>query len=180
MDPPLWACVQGKVARRIEGNDRVVYVTPASVHAMGAKFLFAVLHLLALAIGLAAVYARWRALRRVKDQHDTEAVLHADSWYGLAALLWVGTGVMRAFGGLEKGTEHYMGNPWFLAKMALFLIVLGLELKPMSTFMTWRALRGKKTPMDLSGTSTLATLTILQLPLLALMVFFAAAMARGL
>ena len=54
------------------------------------------------AIGLAAVYARWRALRRVKDQHDTEAVLHADSWYGLAALLWVGTGVMRAFGGLEE------------------------------------------------------------------------------
>ncbi|MBL7951477.1 MAG: DUF2214 family protein [Flavobacteriales bacterium] len=147
---------------------------------MTTKYLFAVFHLLGLAIGLAAVYARWRALRQAKEQKDIAAVLHADSWYGLAALIWIGTGLMRAFGGLEKGTAHYLGDHWFIGKMTLFLIVLCLEIKPMSTFMGWRAARGKTTPIDLSGTGTLATLTLLQLPLLVLMVFMAAAMARGL
>lgn len=147
---------------------------------MTTKYLFAVFHLLGLAIGLAAVYARWRALRAAKEQADTTAVLHADSWYGLAALIWIGTGLMRAFGGLEKGTAYYLESHWFIGKMTLFLIVLSLEIKPMATFMGWRAARGKKTPIDLSNTRTLATLTILQLPLLLLMVFMAAAMARGL
>lgn len=146
---------------------------------MTTKYLFAVSHLLGLAIGLAAVYARWRALRAAKEQSDVPAILHADSWYGLAALIWVGTGLMRAFGGLEKGTEHYLGNHWFIGKMTLFLTVLCLEIKPMATFMGWRAARGKSSPIDLSMTRTLATLTILQLPLLVLMVFMAAAMARG-
>ena len=147
---------------------------------MTTKYLFAVFHLLGLAIGLAAVYARWRALRHTKTEADIPAVLEADSWYGLAALIWIGTGLMRAFGGLEKGTEHYLGDHWFLGKMTLFLIVLCLEIKPMATFMGWRAARGRKAPVDLSGTRTLATLTLLQLPLLVLMVFMAAAMARGL
>ena len=147
---------------------------------MTTKYFFAVFHLLGLAIGLAAVYARWRALRNAKEQGDIADVLHADSWYGLAALIWIGTGLLRAFGGMEKGTDHYLANHWFLGKMGLFLIVLCLEIKPMGTFMAWRAARGKKTPIDLSKTGTLATLTILQLPLLVLMVFMAAAMARGL
>lgn len=150
-----------------------------STDQMTTKYLFAVLHLLGLAIGLAAVYSRWRALRAAEQQADIAAVLHADSWYGLAALIWLGTGLMRAFGGLEKGTDHYLGNHWFIGKMTLFLIVLCLEIKPMATFMGWRAARQKGSTIDLTGTRTLATLTIAQLPLLVLMVFMAAAMARG-
>lgn len=147
---------------------------------MTTNYLFAVFHLLGLAIGLAAVYARWRALRVATDQSHTAAVLHADNWYGLAALIWVGTGLMRAFGGLEKGTEHYLGNHWFLGKMAVFLFVLCLEIKPMATFVGWRTARRKNEPVDLGPSRILATLTILQLPLLVIMVFMAAAMARGL
>ncbi len=147
---------------------------------MTTKYLFAVFHLLGLAIGLAAVYARWRALRRTSTQADVGNVLHADSWYGLAALIWIGTGLMRAFGGLEKGTDHYLHDHWFIGKMTLFLLVLALEIKPMATFMGWRASRQKGKEVDLKGTRLLATLTIWQLPLLLLMVFMAAAMARGL
>ena len=74
---------------------------------MTARYIFAVLHLLALAIGIAAVHGRWRALQKVKGTADLAAVFHADNWYGIAVIIWLVTGLTRAFAGLEKGTEYY-------------------------------------------------------------------------
>ncbi|HRF81974.1 MAG TPA: DUF2214 family protein, partial [Flavobacteriales bacterium] len=75
---------------------------------MALRVTFAVLHLFALSIGIAAVYARWRGLRALRGPEGLAAVFHADNWYGLAAMLWIGTGLVRAFGGLEKGTAYYL------------------------------------------------------------------------
>ena len=77
---------------------------------MTIRYIFAVLHLIALSIGIAAVYGRWRALRKVKSTADLGAVFHADNWYGVAAILWVVTGLLRAYGGLEKGSAYYLEN----------------------------------------------------------------------
>lgn len=98
---------------------------------MDLRLLLAFLHLMALAIGLAAVYARGRALRGLRSDAMLPGVFHADNWYGVAAVLWVGTGLWRAFGGVEKGTEHYLENHWFMGKLALFGVVFILELWPM-------------------------------------------------
>src|SRR5215467_14209361 len=89
------------------------------------------LHLLALAIGLPAVFLRGRALKGRLDADGLRRLFAADSAWGLAALLWVATGLLRAFGGLEKGTEFYLRSPLFWTKMALFLVVLVLEVQPM-------------------------------------------------
>lgn len=144
------------------------------------RFLLAVLHLLALAIGIAAVYGRARALSRVRSATDLPAVFLADNWYGIAALLWLGTGLWRAFGGLEKGTDYYLGSHWFVGKLGLFGIVLFLELLPMTTLIRWRMALKKSQPIALERSVLLARLTWLQVPLLLLMVVMAAAMARGL
>lgn len=144
------------------------------------RFLLAVVHLFALAIGIAAVYARGRALRRTRSADNLPAVFLADNWYGIAALLWIATGLWRAFGGVEKGTDYYLGSHWFVGKLTLFGIVLLLELKPMTTLIRWRMALRKSTAVDTSGTPLLARLTFMQLPLLLLMVVMAAAMARGL
>jgi putative membrane protein len=147
---------------------------------MSLRYTLAVLHLLPLAIGLAALYARGRALRRLQAPAELPAVFLPDNWYGVAALLWVGTGLWRAFGGLEKGTEHYLQDHWFLGKMGLFGLVFLLELLPMVWLVRWRMdLRKGRTP-DLSKATLLARLSFAQLPLLVLMVAMAAAMARGL
>lgn len=146
---------------------------------MTLRYLLATFHLLILAIGIAAVYARWRALRSVNSTDGTGSVFHADNWYGVAAIGWVVTGLWRAFGGLEKGTDHYLENHWFIGKMGLFALVFLLELHPMITLIRWRRSIKRGGSLDLTSAPLLARLTALQLPLLVLMVFMATALARG-
>ena len=146
---------------------------------MTLRYLFAAFHLIALAIGIAAVHGRWRALKRVKSTTDLADVFHADNWYGIAVLVWVGTGLVRAFGGLEKGTAHYVENTWFLWKMGLFCLVFLLELYPIILLIKWRRSLKRGGAIDLGRAPVLAWLTLLEIPLLLAMVFLATAMARG-
>ena len=89
--------------------------------------IFASAHYLALGIGLGSIFMRGRYLRSLRLRQDLNTDLRrlfaADNFWGLAALLWIGTGLMRAFGGLEKGTSYYLHNPMFWVKMALFGLV---------------------------------------------------------
>lgn len=144
-----------------------------------ARFLLAVLHLLALAIGIAAVYARGRALRRITTAADLPDAFHADNWYGVAALIWIGTGLWRAFGSVEKGSAYYLESHWFIGKMGLFALVLVLELIPMITLIRWRRAYERNTAMALERAPMLGNLSYAQLPVLLLMVLMASAMARG-
>jgi putative membrane protein len=96
------------------------------------------LHVLALAIGLPSVWWRGRALKGRLGAEGLRQLFVADSLWGIAALLWIVTGLLRAFGGLEKGTEFYLHSPLFWVKMALFACVLTLEIWPMLTFIRWR------------------------------------------
>ena len=146
---------------------------------MALKYLLAVAHLLALGIGLGAVWGRWRALRSLKDAGGLPAVFHADNWYGLAAGLWVATGLWRAFGGLEKPTEYYLESHTFLTKLGLFGLVFALEVWPMVVLVRWRRQLKRGEAPDLGRAPLLARLTLAELPLLVGMVFLAVAMARG-
>jgi len=144
------------------------------------RWLVASVHLLALGIGFGAVYARARALRAARFTADLRAVFLADNLWAIAGVLWLGTGLWRAFGGLERGTAYYLQNPLFHAKMGLFVLILLLELSPMVTLMRWRrAVRRSATP-DLARASRLARVSSVQLVLLVAVLFLATAIARGL
>jgi len=68
--------------------------------------LFSALHLLALGIGLGAIGWRARSLRAlVADPRAVRPVLMADNLWGIAALLWIGSGLTRLLAGLDKGTD---------------------------------------------------------------------------
>ena len=137
------------------------------------------LHLLALAIGLPAVFLRGRALKGRLDADGLRRLLAADNVWGVAAVLWIVTGLLRAFGGLEKGTEFYLRSPLFWTKMALFLLIILLEIRPMVTFIRWRIRLGRGEEVDTSVAPRLYTLNHIQLALVAVMVFVASMMARG-
>jgi putative membrane protein len=137
------------------------------------------LHLLALAIGLPAVFLRGRALKGRLDADGVRRVLAADNVWGIAAGLWIVTGLLRAFGGLEKGTEFYLHSPLFWVKMALFVLVLLLEIRPMITFIRWRRQLGRGAAVDTSVAPALYTHNHIELAIVVVMVFVASLMARG-
>jgi putative membrane protein len=137
------------------------------------------LHLLALAIGLPSVFLRGRALNGRLDREGLRRVFAADTVWGIAAALWLATGLLRAFGGLEKGTAFYLGSWLFLTKMGLFVLIVALEIRPMVTLIRWRAaMRGAGTP-DTSAARSLYHLNHVELALVVVMVFVASFMARG-
>ena len=141
--------------------------------------ILSALHVLALALGLPGVYLRGRALKGPLDRDGLRRLLAADTVWGIAAALWIATGLLRAFGGLEKGSQFYLQSPLFWTKMALFVTVIILEIWPMVTFIRWRgALRRGETP-DTSRTRALYLVNHVEMGLVVLIVFVASFMARG-
>ena len=137
------------------------------------------LHLLSMAIGLPAVVLRGRALKGTLDTAGVRRVLTADNFWGIAALLWILTGLLRAFGSVEKGAEYYLHNRLFHLKMGLFILVLLLELMPMLTFMRWRIALAREEAPNLSSAKTLYTLNHIEVAIVVVIVFVASFMARG-
>ncbi len=103
----------------------------------------------------------------------------ADNLWGLAALLWIATGLLRAFAGLEKGTSYYLHDRVFYIKMSLLVVILLLEIWPMTTLIRWRIGVRRGATLDLGVASALARVSRIQAGLVVLMVFAATALARG-
>ncbi len=146
---------------------------------MTIRWLLASLHLLALGVGLGAVWARGRALLAQLDVPGLRRVFYADTWWGVAAALWIGTGVIRAFGGYEKGSFYYLHNRLFWAKMVLLAAILVLELGPMIALIRWRAAVARGNVPDTRAAHRFAGISFAQAALVVLMVLAATAMARG-
>ena len=146
---------------------------------MSIRWLLAALHLFGLGIGLGAVWARSRALRGTLDMAGIRRLLGADTWWGIAALVWISTGLFRAFAGFEKGTTYYLHNHLFLMKMGFLLLILILEVGPIVTFGSWRKQLRHGTTPDTSKAARFARTSIVQAILVLLMVIAATGMARG-
>jgi putative membrane protein len=146
---------------------------------MTLRWLLASFHLLALGIGLGAVVVRGLALRSRLERPALRWVFGADAAWGIAALLWLGTGLWRLLGGIEKGTEYYFQNHAFLTKMGLFAIIVALELWPMRTLTAWRRRSARGQAPDTTAAPLLARISFWQAGLIVVMVLLAAAMARG-
>jgi putative membrane protein len=146
------------------------------------RLLLATVHLLALGIGLGAVWGRARGLREPIDRASLRRAFAADSWWGLSALLWISTGLWRVLSGTEKPTTYYMHNHVFFAKMGLLVVILLLEIWPMITLIRWRAAsgRGSLDPVRLADKArVIRAISYLQAVIIVWMVALAASMARG-
>jgi len=146
---------------------------------MTIRWLLAAFHLLALGVGLGAVWARGRGFQAQLDIPGLRRVFYADNWWGLSALLWIGTGLVRAFGGYEKGSFYYLHNRFFWAKMGLLAAILLLEVAPMISLIRWRAAVARGSVPDTRAASRFARISFVQAVLVVLMVLAATAMARG-
>ena len=147
---------------------------------MTTRLLLAWIHLIALALGTGGVWSRARALRdSLRDPDDPRALRRAyvgDAWWGVAAVLWLTTGLWRLVGNTEKSTSYYFTNQAFLLKMALFLGVFALELWPMMTMMKWR--RGTLLPNPRDA-GRIEVISYVECAMVLAIVLAAVTMARG-
>ena len=149
------------------------------MQSIGLSAVISSLHLLALALGLPSVVIRAWTLRGPLDDKALTRLFAADAVRGIAALAWISTGLLRAFGGLEKSSQFYLGSSLFWVKMALLATILALEVLPMSTFIRWRIQRGRGQALNTSGSGRLYHINQVQAGLVVTMVFIASFMARG-
>jgi len=140
--------------------------------------LLSAVHLLTLALGLGAVFIRGRALAGPLDDAAWRRLLAADNAWGIAAALWIASGLARVFFG-GKETVFYWRNGFFWTKMALFGLIFLLELTPMITFIRVRAARGRGTSLPRFSVGALRRINSAELALVVTIVFVAAFMARG-
>ena len=147
------------------------------------RIALAALHLIALGLGLGAVIGRGTALRESPSNAALRRAFRSDTTWGIAAVLWISTGVWRWVAGMEKPSGYYLTNPVFHAKLGLFLLIVLLELCPVITLMRWRsrfrAGESAERLMTSGAGRKIATISHFQALLVVVMVFVAVAMARG-
>jgi putative membrane protein len=98
-----------------------------------------------------------------------------DVVFFVSALAALGTGLLRLFF-YSKGVGFYTGNPVFWAKIALYVIIAVLSIKPTRTFMRWKRAGAAPTRDEIAGARRVIHI---ELGLLALMPLLAVLMARG-
>jgi putative membrane protein len=147
---------------------------------MTLTWLLASFHLIGLGIGLVAVFVRALAFRDIPRPGAVQRALTADNFWGLSAIILISTGLIRAFAGFEKGSGYYLHSTMFWVKMGLLVLILLLEIRPMTTLIRWRShLRSNEDP-DTTLAPRFARISYIQTGLLAIMISAATAMARGL
>jgi putative membrane protein len=141
--------------------------------------ILAILHHL-LAFGLVAILATELALVRPGIGADRVGRLAAiDSIYGGLAGLIVVVGFARVFWG-AKGSEFFLTNHWFWAKMVTFVAIGLLSIPPTRRFLRWRNQQRKEPAFvpDASEIQAARRFLHFEALLLVLLLIFAAAMVR--
>ena len=137
------------------------------------------LHILGIAVGGMAFAARSQHLHGPLDPKGVMALLTWDNIAGMAAMVFVGAGLWRLFGGLEKPLDFYTGSWVFWLKMGLFALLITLECAPMFTFIQWRIQQSRGESLNLSRVPLLRKIDRIELLLFPCVVLVAPFMARG-
>ena len=96
-----------------------------------------------------------------------------------SALAALATGLLRLFF-YAKGVGFYTDNPAFWAKMALYVIIAALSIKPTRTFTRWkRTVAGSGAAPTVAEIDGVRRFIHIELGLFALMPLMAVLMARG-
>jgi len=146
---------------------------------MAVDLALAIAHhllILGLIVMVALEFAR---LRPGLTGAELTALARLDAGFGATAALVVVVGVLRVIFGI-KGYQYYLPNPWFWGKMAAFLAVGLCSIPPTVALLKWRKAQQTDpsfTPTD-AEIARIRGLVLWEIRLLALVVVFAATMAR--
>jgi putative membrane protein len=99
--------------------------------------VLALSHILAIFGVVAALTAQAVLLRPGLTPSMLARLSNYDLAYFLMAMLALGTGACRLLWGV-KGMPFYLGNPWFYAKICLFVGIGLVSISPTRAYLRWR------------------------------------------
>lgn len=138
------------------------------------------LHFVFAFILVGAIVAEAFILRLPVDNRVARLLLRVDMFYGVSAVLIILAGIARVIWG-AKGWDYYQAQPFFWAKMAVFALIGLISIAPTRAFMRWvkafNADPGFAPPE--AEVKRLRRYVVAETHLVALLLLFAALMARG-
>lgn len=137
--------------------------------------LLALLHYLSIFAVVAVIVAELVLCKGVLDPATVRRLSGIDRVYPIAALLALATGFARVFLG-PKGWWFYGANPFFWAKLGVFIAIGLLSIPPTIAFIRWRKSGVAPTAAETAGTRRYISWQTMLLPLLPVC---AVLMARG-
>jgi putative membrane protein len=142
--------------------------------------LFAFLHHLTAFSLVAALSVEFVLMRGALTIDSARKLRAVDAVYGASAGVLLLVGLLRVFY-FEKGAAFYWGNAFFIAKLALFIIVGLLSIYPTLQFAAWRkALKlGQMPAVGETRLHAIRRIIHWELAGLVLILLCAALMARG-
>ena len=137
------------------------------------------LHYLAMILIAGFLVAEMVVCRPSLQAEQVRLLPRLDVVFFAAALLALATGLLRLFF-YAKGVAFYLPNPFFIAKVLLYIAIATLSITPTMCFLRWR--RRLAESGELPPTAEIATarrLIHVEVALLALIPLMAVLMARG-
>jgi putative membrane protein len=140
--------------------------------------LMAYLHYLAMLLIAGFLVGELVLCRPRMSATEVRLLARLDIAFFAAALLAAATGLGRLFF-WAKGAAFYLPNPIFWLKMALYVVIAALSVRPTIQFIRWnRGARNGTLPSDAQIAAVRRSIHI-ELALLALIPLVAVLMARG-
>ena len=142
--------------------------------------LFAFLHFFAVFGIIATVFFEWQTMSRTPTLAEAKRIQLCDRWYGMFAVLVLIVGFLRVYF-FEKGHAFYTANPFFHAKLGLFVAVGLLSIYPTVRFIRWRPQTSKGQAPAVSEPEYRRIMAVLRIELILLlgMAVCASLMARA-
>jgi putative membrane protein len=135
--------------------------------------LMAFLHHLAAFAVVAAIVVEFVLIRDELNARTVRRLAIADAVLGLSATMLLVVGLLRVFY-FEKGAAYYFTNGAFIAKLALFVLIVLASIYPTMKFVGWR-----KNAPNPAAVPAIQRILHLELIGVALILLAAALMAKG-
>ena len=141
--------------------------------------LIAYLHYLSIIVLSGFLVGELVMCRAGMTSEQARRLASIDAVFFAAALAALATGLLRLFL-YAKGVGFYTGNPTFWAKMALYVTIAVISIKPTRTFLRWKRVAAERGGVPAGDEiAAVRRLVHIELGLLALMPLMAVLMARG-
>lgn len=138
------------------------------------------LHYIGIMVIMGSLISEHLLLKPKMTREQIKSLAMVDLFYGISALLVLGTGLLRWFV-YGKGSEYYLSNPLFHTKLTLFGILVIMSIFPTIKFLKWRkqASNGQEPDLNEKTVKKLLMLIRIELLILATIPLLAVMLARG-